>query len=102
MKRDQKGQGSLFAPQTTLRDILNARVPNPTDPTIHPEAKPRVINQSQQILERLRRGPATARELAGIALNYRARISDLRAIGHDIPQPVEDHATGESVYTLNQ
>jgi len=95
-------QGSLFGRPITARDLHDARPPKPTDPTVNAAEKPRLINQSLLILERLRRGPATARELVGIALNYRARISDLRAAGHNIPEPTEDHATGYSLYTLIQ
>ena len=40
--------------------------------------------QNMIILGRLQCGPATNRELAGLALNYRARISDLRVLGFDI------------------
>ena len=34
--------------------------------------------QCRAVLERLQRGPATSRELCYIAINYRARISELR------------------------
>ncbi len=40
--------------------------------------------QKRKILARLLEGPATARDLVEIAVNYRARISDLRKQGVDI------------------
>ena len=44
----------------------------------------RLRTQSEQIIYRLRRGPATNRELSGIALKYTGRISDLRKLGYQI------------------
>ena len=44
-----------------------------------PEDVPRLTAQNAAILARLRQGPATARDLIDIALNYRARISEIRA-----------------------
>lgn len=40
--------------------------------------------QLDAILARLRRGPATNAQLAALSLKYTGRISDLRALGHDI------------------
>jgi hypothetical protein len=72
------------------------------DNKLEPEERPRLGGQCRAILERLRRGPATNRELAHpqYGLNYRARISDLRKSGHNIPPPKEDTKTGLSVYVL--
>ena len=42
------------------------------------------MTQKQQILARLRRGPATNRDLNAIAFRYSARIAELRAEGHQI------------------
>ncbi len=39
----------------------------------------RFNEQAVAVLARLQAGPATALELAAVALNYRARISELRA-----------------------
>lgn len=39
----------------------------------------RLAGQNQAILERLRRGPATNKELAAISLKYTSRISEVRA-----------------------
>ena len=64
------------------------------------EAQPRLSAQCQRILERLRQGPATNRELARIALKYTSRISDLRAAGHRIDRLDYDPRTGECWYRL--
>lgn len=55
-------------------------------------------SQKQNILERLRRGPATNAELAGISLKYTGRISDLRADGYAIT--CEVGADGVTLYRL--
>ena len=73
---------------------------DPSDPHVHPDAVPRLAGQNAAILERLRAGPATNRELAGMALNYRARISDLRALGHEILCVDQDHKSGLAFYRL--
>lgn len=49
----------------------------------------RLAGQCAKIIARLRKGPATNRELCEIGLNYRARISELRQAGWNIPAPVE-------------
>lgn len=46
--------------------------------------RPRTASQTQKIVERLKQGPASNLELAGIALKYTSRISDARAAGFDI------------------
>ena len=56
----------------------------PRDPSVPAAAAPRLSAQSLAILERLRRGRATNAELAGIALKYTSRTSDLRAAGYDV------------------
>ena len=43
-------------------------------------------SQYQKILNRLRHGPATNKELALLSLKYTSRISDLR-VDYDIPEP---------------
>lgn len=55
-------------------------------------------SQKQNILDRLRGGPATNVELAGICLKYTGRISDLRKDGYDVV--CEVRADGVSVYRL--
>lgn len=42
------------------------------------------LTQKDRILARLRRGPATNRELNDIAFRYSARIAELRDEGHNI------------------
>ena len=54
--------------------------------------------QIDALLGRLRLGPATNRELVGIAINYRARVSDARSLGHVIE--VEPADGGLTVYRL--
>ncbi|NLX57310.1 MAG: hypothetical protein GXY58_19545 [Planctomycetaceae bacterium] len=56
--------------------------------------RPRLTGQNAAILERLKRGPATNRELAAISLKYTSRISDLRAAGYDVVVVDRDRATG--------
>lgn len=72
----------------------------PRDRGVPDEAKPRLRGQCLAVLERLRQGPATNRELAAISLKYTGRISDLRKAGHAIPPPVEDPVTGLATYRL--
>lgn len=72
----------------------------PRDPSVHPDAVLRLSRQSRTILERLKGGRASNRELVGIALNYRARLSDLRAIGCEVVNEDHDHASGLSWYRL--
>ncbi len=73
----------------------------PHDTHVNQQAEVRrLTGQNATILAWLKHGPVTARELAAISLNYRARISDLRAAGYSIPPPVEDRTTGVSVYRL--
>lgn len=72
----------------------------PRDPGVTDEEKPRLRGQCLAILERLRQGPATNRELAAISLKYTGRISDLRRAGYAIPAPEEDRVSGHAVYRL--
>ncbi len=77
------------------------RVPvAPRDPHVQPQDRPRLRGQNAAILKRLRRGPATNRELAAFALNYRARVSDLRAAGYVIQ--CDQMAGGLSWYELKE
>ena len=72
----------------------------PRDRSVGERESRRLGRQSRSILERLRRGPASNAELATIALNYRARISDLRAVGCTIEVSDRDPRTGRALYTL--
>lgn len=64
------------------------------------EDAPRLSDQCREILDRLRRSPATNRELAGYALKYTSRISDLREAGFDIRN--ERLRQGLTLYTLHE
>lgn len=61
---------------------------------------PRLNSQCVQILDRLRKGPATNKELAAISLKYTGRISDLRKSGYMVECYQRDAATGLSWYRL--
>lgn len=65
-----------------------------------PEEIRRLSRQCQHILERLQRGEATNKELAGLSLKYTARISDLRAAGYDVQVKSRNTKTGLTVYRL--
>ena len=67
----------------------------PTDPNVRPADVKRLTGQNAAVLARLRAGPATNAELAGIALKYTSRISDLRKAGFTV---IEDDGT----YTLKE
>jgi hypothetical protein len=66
------------------------------------EERPRLTGQNATILERLRRGTATNRELAEIALKYSGRISDLRAAGYNVQVVSRDYKTGLTMYELRE
>ncbi len=51
-------------------------------------------SQAEEILERLKQGPASKENLLAISANYKGRISDLRDRGHNIPTPIN------GIYTL--
>lgn len=62
--------GPLFAP--------------PRDPNVASTDVARLSGQNLAIYRRLQQGPATNKELAGMALKYTSRLSDLRAAGFTI------------------
>lgn len=64
------------------------------------DAKPRLSRQAVAILQRLKRGPASNRELSTLSLKYTSRISDLRANGYAVGCFGHDHKTGEAWYRL--
>ncbi len=74
----------------------------PTDPNVAAAAAPRLSRQCAAILERLRRGRTTNASLCGLALNYRARVSDLRKHGYDVRCVQQDQVTGLAWYALFQ
>jgi hypothetical protein len=88
---------------TTQNTLPFDRDPEPIkfcDTKLEPIETPRLGKQCRAILERLRQGPATNRELAAISLKYTGRISDLRKSGFDIPSPKQDRKSGLAVYEL--
>lgn len=70
----------------------------PIDPNVSKSDVVRLSSQSVAILERLRRGPASNRELSGLALKYTSRVSDIRAAGYTVE--CEDRGGGLCFYTL--
>lgn len=78
------GEGFLFDVETMEVEAAASAVKSGAVPTeitpIHAEAEdvPRLAGQAGIILERLRCGPATNRELSDISLKYTSRISDIR------------------------
>lgn len=68
------------------------------DTNLEKEEKPRLSRQCREILERLKQGTATNKELAAIALKYTSRISDLRASGYDVRIVSRDRKSGIVVY----
>jgi hypothetical protein len=74
----------------------------PRDPKVTAAEAPRLSGQNAAILARLRRGVATNKELAGIALKYTSRLSDLRKAGYAVSVVSHDHETGVVVYRLEE
>lgn len=72
--------GGLFSVE--LREPF--RDARPIDPNVHAEDVPRLTGQNAAILDRLRSGPATNKELARLSLKYTSRLSDARAAGYQI------------------
>jgi hypothetical protein len=73
-------------------DPSPAPVPPVVDQTVKPAERPRLKGQNARILERLRQGPVTNRQLVEISLKYTSRVSDVRAwlrrhTGETIPSP---------------
>lgn len=69
------------------------------DPNLASVAVARVSRQALAVLDRLRQGPATNRELLDVAIRYGSRIHDLRKAGYKIDKH-EDHKTGLTTYKL--
>ena len=76
-----------------------ATSPPATDPNVEVADRPRLAGQNKRILERLKLGPATNRELAAMALKYTSRISDLRDAGYNI-RVIEKLNNGINWYKL--
>lgn len=71
-----------------------------TDPGVSAASQPRLSRQCQLILDRLRQGPATNHELAGLALKYTSRLSDLRKAGYSVTCVAHNRVTGVATYEL--
>lgn len=72
----------------------------PIDPHVRADDVPRLSNQCQEILAALKQGPKTNAELAGIALKYTSRLSDIRRAGYKIK--ATHTGGGTYTYTLKQ
>ena len=81
-------------------ELFSTPVPSlrPRDPHVIPSDVRRLTGQNAAILARLRCGPATNVELAGIALKYTSRVSDLRKAGYRVE--CERGVGGVTVYQL--
>lgn len=86
--------------QMTFDDLLNAPPICISRPKSLAADSPRLNAQCQAILERLRKGRASNQELSSMALNYTARISELRNAGYLIPCVDRNRETGLSWYEL--
>jgi hypothetical protein len=75
-------------------------VPLPFDIHVDAREQPRLSAQCELILAVLQTGPATNRRLSCLALNYKARISDLRAAGYTVECFDRNHKTGLAWYRL--
>lgn len=71
----------------------------PTDTNVLPEDVARLSKQCQLILAKLKTGPCTNYELAGVALKYTSRISDLRKHGFNV-RMTERRKDGTTIYEL--
>lgn len=83
--------------QPARPEVITAR-----DPSVTVDEQPRLSAQCQQMLDRLRYGPATNRDLAEIGLKYTGRISDLRAAGYRIVVTSKCVETGRCIYELKE
>jgi hypothetical protein len=68
----------------------------------HAPGRPSRMECARKILDRLRQGPATSKQLADYtgAMNWRARISDLRKLGAVILCTRHPRIRNVNVYTL--
>lgn len=66
----------------------------------HPSERKRLSRQADLIVERLRQGIASNRELAAISLKYTSRISEARQAGYRIEVQSQDHRSGLVTYAL--
>lgn len=73
----------------------------PVNNTVDARATPRLSGQCSRILERLRAGTVSNKELSAIALKYTSRISDLRAVGYKISKRRDNQVIGQVIYQLD-
>lgn len=85
-------QGRLFDTSPDMRPIA------PVDPNVRKDDVRRLSRQCQDILEILRKGPATNKDLAAVGFRYGARIHDLKAAGYTIA--ITHGVGGLNTYTL--
>lgn len=88
-----------FEPQLHQKPATTVEVNR--GPSMAPEAK-RLNGHCLKILERLRQGRTSNKELSGISLKYTGRISDLRKAGHVVKLVSRDRETGLTFYELEQ
>lgn len=65
-----------------------------------PAERQRLSRQCQAILERLRMGPASNRDLAQIALKYTGRLSEIKDAGYRVACYDQNRVTGLAWYRL--
>ena len=72
------------------------------NPSVPEEARPRLSKQCQKVLERLQQGRASNRDLSAIAMQYNARIYELRHAGYVVECVDEDKKTGMAFFELRE
>lgn len=81
-------------------ETMPALPPIRVNASVHAAEAPRLSRQCRLILERLRVGAATNRELSELSLKYTGRISELRQAGYDVRVIQRDHESGLNTYRL--
>jgi hypothetical protein len=84
----------------TQPDLFSARPVVLASPTLERRERRRLSKQNAEILARLQRGSASNSELAEMALNYRARISELRQAGFNVECFDRNRETGYARYRI--
>lgn len=79
--RDAPGQKSLFGAPRTGREEYADTKPIRLNSTVADEDKPRLARKYDEVLARLKEGPATAAELNAIAFSYGQRLHEMKAAG---------------------
>jgi hypothetical protein len=86
----------------TQPDLFTSRPVVRSSPTLSAPERRRLSSQCERILALLHRGPATNRQLSDLALNYKARVSDLRKAGYRVECVDRNTRTGFSRYRLGE